>query len=620
MTHPRAPLTFGLGLLAITFAALPGACGGGGTGGSGATGAGGSGASSSSGTTSGGGHGGDSTFVDAGGDANPGQLGCSADLRAVVDANGTVVTTCLPDQGCAAGACIAACAAAEASHSNLGCDFLVPTAPSYPPTLPPCFAAFVANTWPTPVTIGVTRGGMTYDVTKFGRIPQNGMPASAWPPVPATGLPTDQVAVLFLSSDPNSVFLENMSPTTCPVMPAVNGSTVVAGTGQGAAFHITTSAPVSAYDILPYGGANSHFPSAELLFPSNAWGTNYVALATPVGTTANPGPLWGQILASQDGTTIQVLPSVDLPAGGTFPAGPKGLTATYTLDAGDYLQWQLPAGSTDLSGTVVLSDKPVAMFTGNRFYRLQTTEQPGGEATHQQIVPVSSLGNAYVAAPYATRRKDLAPEPIHYRMVGALDGTTLSWDPPVMGGPATLDQGQVADFISDVPFRVSSQDSAHPFSIAQIMSTANVPGGCRPGATAPGYPPQLGDEEFVIMLPPAQFLSRYVFFTDPAYATTNLVLTRVKTATGFDEVTLDCLGTVTGWKPVGTDGKYEVTDVDLVRADVGNGTCTNGRHLAESKSPFGLVVWGLDTYSSYAYPAGGNAAQLTTVTVPPVPK
>src|SRR5258708_8426883 len=100
------------------------------------------------------------------------------------------------------------------------------------------------------------------------------------------------------------------------------------------------------------------------------------------------------------------------------------------------------------------------------------------------------------------------------------------------------------------------------------MDTANVSGGSRPGAIAPGYGPQLGDEEFVIMLPPAQFLSKYVFFTDPAYPTTNIVLTRVKTAKGFLDVKLDCLGTVGGWTAVGGSGNYEVTNVDLVRAGV----------------------------------------------------
>ncbi len=47
------------------------------------------------------------------------------------------------------------------------------------------------------------------------------------------------------------------------------------------------------------------------------------------------------------------------------------------------------------------------------------------------------------------------------------------------------------------------------------------------------------------------------------------------------------------------------------------GTCTNGRHVATSTGPFGLVVHGLDTYSSYGYPAGGNAAVLSGVVVQP---
>jgi hypothetical protein len=532
-----------------------------------------------------------------------------------------VVTTCPPDQGCSQGVCVPACAAAAASKGNVGCDFLVPTPPSYPPDLPPCFAVFIANTWPKPAALTVTRAGQIYDVTSFGRIPQNGQPEAMWPAVDATGIPADEVAVLFLSHDPNSIFSETGEAMTCPVPPAVSMAmaTSLDHTGQGSAFHITSTVPVSAYDILPYGGAHTHFPGATLLMPTSAWGTNYVMIATPVGTASPPGPLWGQLLATEDGTTVKLLPSVDLPALAPFPAAPKAMTATFTLSAGQYLQWQLPATSSDMSGSVLSSDKPVAVFAGNRFFRLQPMDEPGGEEAHGQIPPVSALGTEYVAAPYATRRKDLAPEAIPYRVVGAVDGTQLVYDPPTPAAPATLARGQVADFIVTGPFHARSQDDQHPFAAAQVMPTANLPGGSRPGATAPKYPPNLGDEEFVVILPPGQFLAKYVFFTDPTYPTTNLVLTRIAGPGGFEDVTVDCIGTVTGWQPVGTSGKYQVTDVDLLRAAIPSGTCINGRHTAESKAPFGLVVWGEDSYSSYAYPAGGNAAQLTTVTVPPTP-
>lgn len=584
--------------------------GGAGTGGTASGGSGGSGADGG---------------IQVDGSADAGTFGCSSDLRSIVDDAGTVVTTCPVDQGCSAGACVPACQAAADSRGNVGCDFRVPTPPAYQTTKPPCFALALANTWPRPAKISLSRGGATFDVTQVARIVEDGKPPEQWSPVPTAGVPVDEVAVVFLSSDPTSIFPENNVPMTCPITPAVNAATMVDGSGVGEAFHVTSDTPLSAYDIIPFGGARSHFPSASLLFPTTAWGTNYVVIATPPGTHSPPGPLWGQILAQQDGTTVQLLPTADLPAMASSPATPQNTPLTLTLNAGDYAQWQLAAGQSDLSGSVVLADKPVAVFAGNRFYRQQPTPGPGGESTHQQVQAVSALGSEYVGAPFATRRKDGVDEPIRYRLVGTVAGTTLSFDPPVSGAPTTLGAGEVADMLATGAFRVASQGPSHPFAMAQMMDTANVPGGSVPGASAAycasfNLTPELGDEEFVVLHPPAQFLSKYVFFTDPTYNTTHLVITRRATAQGFADVSVGCLGTVGGWKPVGTSGQYEVATLDLVRDGVGVSGCSNGRHVAQSAGPFGVLVWGLDCYASYGYPAGGNAATLSTVTVPPVPR
>lgn len=600
-----------------------GAAGAGGGGSGGASGAGSAGASGAGAAGKGGsgGSGGAGASGGAGsGGAGGSPYGCSADLQAIVDANGAVVATCPADKGCAGGTCVDACAAASVSGGSVGCEFHVPTPRTYGPTLQPCHAAFLANTWGKPAKIVVTRGAATYDATKFGRIAEKGKTPDQWAAVPASGIPTGEVGVLFLSSDPNSVFVENGYPLTCPAPTATGAATELPGTGKASAFRIATDVPVSAYDIFPFGGAHSHFPSAELLFPRATFGTSYVVLATPKGTSATPGPLFGQVLAVEDGTQIDILPSVNLPAGGGLPAMAKGVKATFTLDAGQYAQWELPSSSLDMSGTILASQKPITVVAGSRFFRQQTVEAPGGEATHHQIQPVSALGSEYVAAPYETRRKDMAEESVLYRIVGAVDGTGLTFDPPVAGAPKTVGRAEVADFFATGAFRVTSQDADHPFAMAQIMTSANVPGGSRSGAvvTFPGLPLALGDEEVLVMLPPGQFLSRYVFFSDPTYATTNLVLTRRKTPKGFLDVTVECLGKVTGWAPVGTSGEYEMARVDLLRANVPNGTCANGRQLASSDGPFGLVVWGLDTYSSYAYAAGGNAAKLTGAVVKPL--
>ncbi|MDC0668131.1 IgGFc-binding protein [Nannocystis radixulma] len=545
-------------------------------------------------------------------------LQCSADLHAVVDMSGQVVEPCAADQGCADAQCVPACDAAAASKANFGCDFQVPTPPTSPylPT-PPCFAAFLTNSWGHPAKIEVTRDGVAFDLGAFARVVTPGQAPEDWSPVAPTGLGPGEVAVLFLSSHPNSIHPETMVNLNCPVPDAAGAATQVDASGRGLNFHVTSDIPLTAYDMAPFGGAFSYIPSAELLFPTSAWGTNYVAVMPPVGTHVPPGPLWLQVVGAADGTNVEIRPTADLEAGPDIEAAPAGMVKAFTVDAGEYVQWEVAAGAGDASGTLILSDKPVALHTGNRFLRLQPMPVPGGEATHQQNHSVTALGYEYVAAAYETRRADLAPEAIEYRVVGAVDGTTLTYDPPVPGAPAALAQGQVVEFAATGSFQIRSQDPEHPFVLSQIMDTCDMPGGTRPGATAPGFNQLLGDEEWVILLPPAQFLQEYIFFTDPSYATTNLVITRVDDGDGFHDVTVDCLGTVSGWQPVGGDARFEVATVDLIRADVGVNGCTNGQQTAKSDGKFGLVVWGLDSYSSYAYPAGGNAIALTDLVIPP---
>jgi hypothetical protein len=573
-----------------------------------------------------------------GGSSEAAPYGCSADLRSVVDQNGNVVQTCADDQGCSGGMCIAACAAAAASHGSLGCDFWVST----PVTTDvesgqqqPCFAMFVANTWPLAAALSVTYGGTTYDPTMFAYVPSQS-PAAQWPALTAQGVPVGNVAVLYLSGAPDVGFVEDPSDIlSCPQATATGNATEPVwtsasggATGTYSAFHVTSSVPVTAYDVFPFGGANSHFPSAELLYPSSAWGTNYVVLATPQGTLSPPRLKYADIVSYEDGTSVTFSPAVALPGGGAYPAVAQNASTTFTLNAGQYAHWETDPSSTDLSGSIVLASNPVSVTAGNDLFRLQPFAEPGGDATHAQIAPVSALGHDYAVSPYTTRRADLQEESIYYRIVGVVAGTTLTYDPPVAGAPTSTGQAQVSDFQTVGPFRVTSQDASHPFSIAQVMSTGNMNfdgGTYRTDCATIQYltePKTCGDEDFVPLVPPTQFLSQYVFFTDPTYSTTTLDLVRTKTGGVFQDVTVDCLGTITGWSPVDSADTYEYARADLLRAVPPGtlpdaGTCSNGRHVATSKGPFGLVVYGLDTYSSYGYPAGGNAAVLSGVVVAP---
>jgi len=363
-------------------------------------------------------------------------LGCSADLHSVIDASGNVVSTCASDQGCSGGKCIDACAAAAASHGSLGCDFWVSTPVTYDVEEgqgQPCFGMFVANAWPKDATLTVARSGVTYDPTTFGAIPSQTLAPSAWPPLTAQGIPVNDVAVLYLSGAANVGFVEDPSDNlSCPQATATGNATepvwsADAGggaTGKSHAFHVTSDVPVSAYDIFPFGGASSHFPAAELLYPSSAWGTNYVVLATPDGTASPQRLKFVDIVAFENGTEVTFSPAVGLPGGGGYPAVAAGTSTSFTLNAGEYAHWETAPLATELSGSIVLATNAVSVTAGEDFFRLQPAPEPGGEATHAQIAPTSALGNDYAISPYATRRSDLAEESIHYRIVGIVDGTT----------------------------------------------------------------------------------------------------------------------------------------------------------------------------------------------------
>src|SRR4029077_11265064 len=109
-----------------------------------------------------------------------------------------------------------------------------------------------------------------------------------------------------------------------------------------------------------------------LLMPTTAWGTNYVAVLPLLGSDwVDKGLYWGQVVAAQDGTQVQIAPSVDLPSGANVTGAPAHQVATYSLNAGEVLQWHNPTSdktqSMDMTGSVISSTKPIAFAGGNDY-------------------------------------------------------------------------------------------------------------------------------------------------------------------------------------------------------------------------------------------------------------
>ncbi|APR88636.1 hypothetical protein A7982_13985 [Minicystis rosea] len=551
-----------------------------------------------------GGSGGDDISLTSGSTGTMCETHCSADLHSVVDCNGKMVSTCPVDQGCSQGGCVPSCESAKENKSTIGCDYYAVNPDNIPPYYTSCFAAFVANTWGAPVTIQVERDGQTLDATSFSYLSQGTGQSITYQPLPGGQLPPGQVAIVFLEHNGGSV-------VPCP--PSVKAAQIldpaVHGTGIGAAFHITTSAPVVAYDIFPYGGAEGGVTSATLLLPTTAWDTNYIAVdAFRKSQAVAQGQPSIDIVAAEDGTEVTISPTAAIAAGPGVAPTEQGQPQTYHLDKGQFLQLTQDA---ELTGSPIQANKPVGVWGGASCLSVDI-DVSACDTAHQQIPPVKALGSEYVAVRYRNRFDGQEESP-PWRMVGAVKGTTLTWEPSQPpNAPSTLDVGQIAEFRAPGPFTVKSQDVDHPFYMSAYMT------GCE--ELNPAHDDCRGDPEFVNVIPSLQYLSSYVFFTDPTYPETNLVLVRRNDGDGFKDVTLDCAGKLTGWQPIGSGGKYEYTRIDLVRDFQPQGSCDNGRHEIHSDAPFGLVVWGWNEGGSYAYPAGTGVQPINTVEVLPIPK
>ncbi len=550
--------------------------------------------------------------AEAGSDACEG-LRCSRDLKKVLSScDDRVIEECGPGQGCGEGACVDGCTAAALSKGSAGCSFW---------TLPPdsategqqgsCYAALLANTWEQPVTISAAHGADALDITRSTFLLEGAGTGVTYTRLEGALAP-GQVAIVFLAGTPNAKY-----PCPAAVEPAVKEDPILHGTARTKAFRLMTSAPVSAYSIFPYGGAGSQIPAATLLLPVTSWSTNYLAVSPMPGFEAKD--IAGQyrrrtslqLVADEDETEIRILPKADISDGIGLTGSARGAAATWTLGRGEVVQiTQLD----ELTGSAVVSNKPIGMFGGAECHNIPTT-MSFCDALHQQIPPLSSWGSEYALVPYRPRVSAGLEKAVPWRFVGAVDGTVLNYDPErPPEAPVTLAAGEVATFMTNRIVSVKSQDAEHPFYAAVYMtgsmynSTSGIPGRT------------LGDPDYVNVVPSDQFLDRYVFFTDHTYSTTTLTIVRRRTPSGFLPVELGCAGAVGDFKPVGENGDYEYAWVTLTdhfqpqRFD--GGECGYGRHEAKSEGSFSLTVWGIDLDASYGYPGGMGLRPITTIEAP----
>jgi hypothetical protein len=507
------------------------------------------------------------------------------------DANGkpkTKVASCDGSgEACVDGECKTGCAAAAVNSSNVGCEF-------WAVDLDNEFNAF-SNAAGAPWMIVVSNAGLASATVK---VEMNEA---------APGAPQALTTYKMLTVAPRS--LESVDMPTREVDGSLMGKNEGPGTMLSSrAFRITSSEPIVVYQF------NTRDPKfsndASLLLPTSALGQTYRALSWPsgkpvsvIGAPADRG--YVTVVGTQPGTSVTVKVAQTTLAGGSVPRTEKDGTVTVTLGAFDVLNLETEgsmsdfARSGDLTGSVITSTAPVAVFVGTElsggYVGTPPKAPPSGDGStstccldhlEEQLLPVESYGKNF-AVPRSPPRGRSFIEQDSIRFMGVAARATVKTSLPAPNDSFTLEPGQIRDLLTISDFVA---EATEPVAIGQVLLSA--------GYTEEG----IGDPSLSIMPAIDQFRRDYIFLVPGGWKRNYIAMAMPEgAALKLDgSVFTTCaapapMGTIAGTKYV------------ALRCDM-----SEGAHTITGDKPFGIVAYGYGNAGSYAFVGGSNVRKIYT--------
>lgn len=544
----------------------------------------------------------------------PGTLYCSGqEVRRCGDDGTTweVERECPGFEACSNGACVDACALAASERSNVGCiyyavdldnEYTTPNLPGISST-PPAqqqFAVVLANPSDVTVQANVFRS--------------DGQPNS-----PAQTLQTTQLI------PPQGLIRIDLPARE------VDGSTpTVEGPGthiSNQAYRIETNFPVVAYQFNPIIESASN--DASLLIPVPALDTHYRIINWP---TANPVDVFGNtagipdhsyvtIVGTEPGTRVTVRlggPTVagTIQGGGTVEAGRTGDTLEFTIGPFDVINLESTGlepgaglGSTlrDLTGTLVTSTAPVAVFSGGERAiapRERTAPaHPSGaperwcctEHIEEQVFPTTSWGRDFVITRSPVRSNHATwREPDILRVLADKNGTTITTNLPAPNDSFTLNENEWREFYADRSFVMTA---SQPVSVMQMLVSQEWVVSWKSGHG--------GDPSMILFPPYQQYRDNYIFLAPETFSTNYVVIAAPTGTTVYldgRDVEIDEFTRICTYEDAGLIEGRPYTAV----------TCpiSGGVHRVDSSQPVGVMVYGYHNVGSYGYAGGSNLTQI----------
>lgn len=352
---------------------------------------------------------------------------------------------------------------------------------------------------------------------------------------------------------------------------------------RSAAFLLRSDGPVAAYTFNTSRGTKSN--DVSTLLPLPALGTRHRVLAWP--EEREPDPLTTQypgyvavVGVAMEPTAVTILPTADLRGGGPVPATPVGTSLEVVLNRFEVLLVRTDLEGSDLSGSLVTSDRPVAVFTGTPCSYI-----PDGvkycDHMEEQLSPERTWGSEVVALKSPPR----GTESDIWRVVAGRDATVVSLDPDPVRGPVTLRAGEWFEFASRQDHLLTATG---PIQVMQYLV----------GATDRGVRDRLGDPLMVSALPTRQFGRSLQLLTEQGFLEHHLSLvTRIGASVRLDGAPL---------APAAFD---EIAGSGWVRTSV---PVAEGVHRVESSEPVAGYLHGYAEDNSYGYHLGGAFGTLET--------
>jgi hypothetical protein len=364
----------------------------------------------------------------------------------------------------------------------------------------------------------------------------------------------------------------------------------------GGAYRITADTPVVAYQFNPVDGASSYLSDASMLYPVPALDTiNDVVGWTSMMDNSNTFQHgYATIIATADGTEVKVTPGPATAAGNGVPAGTPGVPFTINLQEGDVLSVAVASLATSMTGTKVVSNYPVAVFSGQEC-ALIPASTCCCDHMEEQIAGLRQWGSNFIAARMPVRNAG-SPETSLWQIYASEDATeiNIAADPGVTGinqTQLTLNRGQMLEMYV----------GGSPGAVGDFQVTASKPIGVFNYMTGSENMPSpynlTGDPAMVQLSPIEQFLPRYVVLVPGTWVNDIAVLTRPAGA----QITIDGVAVAdSAFLPV-AGGAYEVGRVPI----------PDGVHVLDGgDSRFGVVIVGYDDWDSYAYLGGTGTGKI----------